>query len=258
MRAMILAAAALAAAAAPALAGGNPNQADYLDVSTTRTLEAQRTVAQYGFDAGSEGGGATNEVALNYGVTEDLMALGQFSLGGRTGVVTGLEGWSLGMAYAPTFAWGGLSPGAQLHYDGGVDPAVRGRAILAWDMVTRALFDGLDGRVNLAGNLLVEQKLQGDVQGPGLGYAFGATYPLFGSDAQVRLGDPRSVQRDAQAKLALGVEANGKLEPGEPHYLTPAVYAQPSERLEVNAGLGLKVAGEGPLAVPKVQLQTTF
>jgi hypothetical protein len=257
--AMATATALLAAAAGPALAERNPAQLDYLDTSTTRTLEARKTLAVYGFDAGSSAAGvAMNDVSLNYGVTDDLTALAQLGLGGQAGTPTGVEGWTLGLAYAPALAWGGWSPGVQAAYQGGLEPTVRGRAIAGFDAAVGSLLDGRTGRANLAGNLIVERRLGGSAPGTGLGYGVAASWPLLGSEQAVQATDLRSVQRDAEARLRLGVEANGQLEPNEPHYVIPAVYAAPAEGLEVAAGLGLKVLGEGPAVVPKLQLQLGF
>lgn len=257
MRIAALTAAALwVATGAPAFAQQNAVQFDYLETTTSRTLEPRQFMGNYSLDSGSIPDGAPlNDFSLNYGVTDDLTGVATLNLGGEAATPMAFQTYQFGLLYAPRIAAFGWSPAAVVTYEGGLKQQMAARAVLSYDVAVAPLVGSTIDRMNFAGNLLAENDLQLDRLTYGYSLAF--SYPVLEAP-QNTISDPtdvRELQRNAQSPLRLGFEAKGKFDPGQPQYLIPAVYAQPTEALQFGVGVGLKVAGEGNPIYTKLNLQ---
>lgn len=256
MRITALAATAvLVAMGHPAYAQQNAIQFDYLETTTSRTLEAQQFLGNYSLDTGSIPDGAPlNDFSLNYGVTEYLTGVATLNLGGEARTPMAFQSYQLGLLYAPPFAAFGWSPAAVLTYEGGLKQQVAARGVLSYDVAARPLIGRNIDRLNFTGNLLAESEF--GQQQMAYGYSLAFSYPILAADSPIgNPNDVRDLQRNAMSPLRFGLEAKGMFDPTEPQYLIPAVFAQPTETLQFGVGLGFKVGGAGDPIYTKASLQ---
>lgn len=243
-------------AGGPAYAQQNAVQFDYLETTTSRTLEYRQLLGNYSLDTGSIPDGAPlNDFSANYGITDDLTGVATLNLGGEARTPLMFQSYQFGLLYAPNLAVLGVSPAAVVTYEGGLQQHLAVRGVLSYDAPVQPLVGDKLDRLNLAGNLLAENDMS--ARQMVYGYSLAVSYPVFESPGPALENpyDVRALQRQAQSPLRIGIEAKGELDPNQPHYLIPAIYAQPTQALQFGVGLGFKVAGEGNPIYTKASLQ---
>jgi hypothetical protein len=249
-------------AAAPAYAQENLLNLDYMEVTTSHTLEPQASFAEYSLDTGASATGVlANQVAIAYGLTNTLTVAGALHAGGEGAQDVGTPSYMVGMVYAPRVVRDGWSPALQLQYQGGFNQSVVARGVFSYDAPALAFGNRVIDRFNLSANLVVEQAFVGAGE-TSLAYAAGLTYPLWGRAlnlADIPAGTAmQQLQRRPDSTVRATVELKGALGAQGSHYVIPGLFVSPMDALQLGVGVGLRLAGEDRPLYVQAQAQLSF
>lgn len=251
---------AIAMTATPAIAQENLVGLDYFETTSTRTLGANQSQAQYGLSTLDRAAGTpANQLSLNHGLTDTLMVGGALQAGGETAMDLGQPSYQVGMVYAPAWQRNGWSPALQLQYQGGFNQTVMARGVFSYDAPVMAIGNGVTDRFNLSTNLLAEAPFA-DGGELSFKYNVGMSYPLFGAAAQdVPEGTPlQQLQRRPESRMRAALEFKGDLSAQGSHYAIPGIFVSPNEFVQLGLGLGLRLAGEDKPLYLQSQVQLSF
>src|SRR5690349_21220169 len=102
---LVLASLAILGVATPAYAQENLFTFDYLESTSTRSLEEGASQAQYQLDTAFETGSSlVNQLSMAYGLTNTLTVAGALQMGGVGGTALGSTSYQAGLLYAPGIA----------------------------------------------------------------------------------------------------------------------------------------------------------
>ena len=114
---LLLATLAVLGAATPAHAQENLFTFDYLESTSTHSLEEGASQAQYQLDTAFESGSSlVNQLSLAYGLTNTLSVAGALQMGGVGGTAIGSTSYQAGLLYAPGIATRSVANSAGLDF----------------------------------------------------------------------------------------------------------------------------------------------